>query len=209
MSLEVKVYNLEGKEQEALKLSEIIFGVKINTSVIHQVYTALLANAREPWADTKGKGEVRGGGKKPWKQKGTGRARHGSIRSPIWRGGGVVFGPKTDRNYLQKINQKMKQLAVRMCLSDKFNNDSFLVVENLPLDGKAKVLVNFRKALAGAGKTTIILTEKLEKDLLRAVKNVPKLSVQMAKDVNVVDLLHHEYVIVTKEALKVLENRLA
>lgn len=209
MSVEVKVYNLEGKEGATLKLKEAVFAVKIKASVVHQVYTALLANARQPWADTKGKGEVRGGGKKPWKQKGTGRARHGSTRSPIWKGGGVVFGPKTDRNYVQKINKKMNQLAVKMCLTDKVLSGQLVVVETLPQDGKSKTLSALRKALTGASRRAVVLTEKLDKNLLKAAKNLEDTKIQRAKDVNVMDLLHNKYVIVSKEALAVLEKRLA
>ena len=104
--LNAKVYNQTGKENGEVELTEAVFGVKPKVSVVHQVFVALRANAREPWADTKNKGEVRGGGRKPWKQKGTGRARHGSIRSPIWKGGGITFGPLSTRNYKQKINKR-------------------------------------------------------------------------------------------------------
>ena len=103
--LKVKVYNLEGKETEEVELSEEIFDVKIKDDLVHQAFVAHISNSRQVLADTKNKGEVRGGGKKPWKQKGTGRARHGSSRSPIWRGGGVTFGPTTERNYSKKIKR--------------------------------------------------------------------------------------------------------
>lgn len=206
--MEVKVYNQEGKEKETLELNEAVFDVKIKSTVVHQVYTALLANAREPWADSKNKGEVSGGGRKPWRQKGTGRARHGSIRSPLWRGGGVTFGPLSIRNYKQKINKKMNRLAVKMCLSDKVNNNQLVVVENLPQDGKSKSLSAARKVVAGAGKRTLILTAGLDKQLLQAVKNIPRLSVQRAQDVNVVNLLNNTFIIITPGGIKVLEKRL-
>src|SRR3989339_1860577 len=117
--MKTKFYNLVGKVVGDVELSDAIFDVKVKPTLVHAVYVAITNRARESWADTKGKGEVRGGGKKPWQQKGTGRARHGSIRSPIWKGGGVTFGPKTERNYDVKINLKEKQLALKMCLSDR------------------------------------------------------------------------------------------
>ncbi len=208
MPVLAKVYNQAGQEKENLAMNESIFGIKIKKSVVHQVYTALAANARQPWADSKNKGEVSGGGKKPWRQKGTGRARHGSIRSPLWKGGGVTFGPLSLRNYRQKINKKMNQLAVRMCLSDKVNSAQFLIVEALPQDGKSKTLANLRKVLPGSGRRALILTEKLDKELLKAVKNLPRTTVKIAKDLNVLDLLNNSFIITTLAGVKVLEKRL-
>src|SRR3989338_5705358 len=135
------LYNVQGEKTGDMELNDAVFGVKPKKSVVHQVYTALLANAREPWAHTKDKGDVRGGGKKPWRQKGTGRARHGSIRSPIWRGGGITFGPLNVRNYTKKVNKKMSQVAVRMCLTDKVNDARFIVLEALTPSGKTKEMV--------------------------------------------------------------------
>jgi len=114
--MKIKVYNLAGKETGEMEISDTVFGIKISQELVHQVFVQQTNNQREPWADTKNRGEVSGGGKKPWQQKGTGRARHGSIRSPIWKGGGVTFGPLTDRNYKTKINKKTRQAAIRMCL---------------------------------------------------------------------------------------------
>ncbi|MBT4120864.1 MAG: 50S ribosomal protein L4 [Candidatus Magasanikbacteria bacterium] len=204
----VKLYNKQGKETGTIDLNVDIFGVEVKKSVVHQVYTALTANARQPWAHTKDKSEVRGGGRKPWKQKGTGRARHGSIRSPLWVGGGVTFGPLKTRNYKQKINKKMNQLAVKMCLSDKAINDKFVVLEDMPTDGKAKEVAKLREALPGMGRTTIFLTPKVNEKVNLATRNIVKFDMQQAKDVNVVDLLNHQYVVITKKGLEVLENRL-
>ncbi len=204
----VKLYNNQGKETGTIDLNVDIFDVKIKKSVVHQVYTALTANARQPWADTKNKSEVRGGGRKPWKQKGTGRARHGSNRSPLWVGGGVTFGPLSIRNYKQKINKKMNQLAVKMCLSDKVASDKFVVLEGLPTDGKAKEIAKLREALPGMGRTTIFLTPNVNEKINLATRNIVKFDMQQAKDVNVVDLLNHQYVVITQKGLEVLENRL-
>lgn len=205
----VALYNIKGKEEGAIDLNDAVFGVKSKMAVIHQVYTALMANAREPWAHTKNKGEVRGGGKKPWKQKGTGRARHGSIRSPIWKGGGVTFGPLKYRNYKQKINQKMNQQAVRMCLSDKVLAKKFVVLEDLTSEGKTKAMAELRKALPGSNKTALWLVPKSDLMIKRSTRNIPYMDLQLASDVNVVDLLHHQYVVVTKAAVEILVKRLA
>lgn len=203
------VYNSAGQITGEIELAPAVFAIKPKPAVIHQVYVAQMANARAPWAHTKQRGEVRGGGKKPWKQKGTGRARHGSIRSPIWRGGGVVFGPRKIENYQQKVNQKMRQLAVRMCLSDKAGAQRLVVAESFPSQGKTKELAAWRSLLPGNGKSTILLSAADSQSLRRAAQNLSALAVQRAADVSVVDLLHHQYVIMTKESVAVLETRLA
>lgn len=205
----VKVYNQEGKENGSVELNDAIFAVVPKLSVVHQVYHAILANARQPWADTKDRGEVRGGGIKPWKQKGTGRARHGSIRSPLWVGGGVTFGPLTVRTYKQKINKKMNALAVRMCLSDKIADEKFIVIDDLNVEGKVKPVAALRNKLPGAGKTTVFLADEVNEKLNLATRNLKNLDMQQVKDVNVVDLLNHQYIIITKKGIDILEKRLA
>lgn len=205
----VSLYNIQGEKNGTIDLNDRVFGVKPKVSLIHQVYEALRANAREPWADTKNRGEVRGGGKKPWKQKGTGRARHGSIRSPIWRGGGITFGPLSIRNYKQKVNQKMKQQAVRMCLTDKAMTEQLVVVEGVAKDGKTKSMATLRKKLPGAGRKTLVIVPGGDEMVLRATRNIPTVSTMRAADVSVVDLLNHQYVVATKEAISLLEKRLA
>jgi len=203
-----KTYNQEGKELIAVDLNEAVFAVKPKMSLIHQVYVALRANEREPWADTKGKGEVRGGGKKPWKQKGTGRARHGSIRSPIWKGGGVVFGPRTVRNFKQKINKKMGQEAVRMCLTDKLADGKLFIIESLDFNGKTKAVSELLKNLS-INQKTLLLVDKMDESLKKAVKNISFLSLKKASDVNVTDLLNNKTVLISKEAVTNLGKRLA
>src|SRR3990167_5612152 len=132
--MKATVYNQEGKEVGAMELPARLFGVELNPDLVHQVMVAQLANARQILAHTKTRGEVRGGGRKPWKQKHTGRARHGSIRSPIWVGGGIVFGPRKDRNYHQKINKKVAKKALLMALSDKVANDKLVLLDSFKLD---------------------------------------------------------------------------
>lgn len=205
----VSLYNQSGKSTEEIQLNDAVFGVKSKDDVVHQVYVALQANARQPWADTKDKGEVRGGGRKPWKQKGTGRARHGSIRSPLWTGGGVTFGPLKIRNFKQKINKKTNRLAVRMCLSSKVNEEKFIVLDELKSDGKTKNFIKLREKLPGFKKTTLILLDKKDDMLMRATGNIQKLDVKSAKDVSVVDLLHHQYIILDKKGVSILEKRLS
>jgi large subunit ribosomal protein L4 len=202
-----KVYNLEGKDAGSIELADGVFAAKANDTLVHQVYLAIEANAREPWAHTKDRSEVRGGGKKPWKQKGTGRARHGSIRSPIWKGGGVTFGPTSDRNYKQKINRKMNRAAVKMCLSSKVLDEKFIVVEHFDITGKTKQAVDLLKALPGTGKSTLILSEKENENLNFATRNIGRTDMQRVQDVNVVDLLHHQYVIISRDGVKALEER--
>ena len=205
----VKLYNQEAKETGELELDDAVFSVRKKDEVIYQIYNAMMANSREPWAHAKDKSEVRGGGKKPWKQKGTGRARHGSNRSPLSVGGGVTFGPLKTRNYKQKIQKKMSQLAVRMSLSNKVKEDKFIVLEDLKSTGKTKEMVDLRKALPGVGKTTLLLVEGVDDKLNLATRNITRFDMQQAKDVNIVDLLHHQYVIITKKGIEILEKRLA
>ena len=207
--MKLPLYNNEGKKDGDTEVSDVVFGAAVNPAVIHQVYLALENNARQPWAHTKNRGEVRGGGKKPWKQKGTGRARHGSIRSPLWVGGGVTFGPLNTRNYKQKINKKMRRTAVRMCLSGKVLGNQMMVLKDSSFEGKTKKLYAFAMAMPGAGKSTLILTSGNNSDLTRATRNMPKVDVQRAEDVNVADLMHHQFIIATDAGVKTLEQRLA
>lgn len=203
----VAVYNSVGEKKTELALREDIFGLKPNSTLIHQVYVAMRANVRQPWAHTKMRGDVRGGGKKPWKQKGTGRARHGSIRSPLWRGGGITFGPLSERSYTQKINKKMKVGAVKMCLSDKLAHDHLVVVEAFDFKGKAQEVAKLRASLPGTGRSTMLIVSEFSPELTRAVQNVSAIDVVRAADVNVVDLLHHQYVIASTDAVTALEKR--
>lgn len=203
----VPVYNSAGEKKTEIELHPDIFNIVPNSSLIHQVYVALRANARQSWAHTKMRGDVRGGGKKPWKQKGTGRARHGSIRSPLWRGGGITFGPLSTRNYTQKINKQMKVGAVKACLSDKLLNDRIFAVESFDFNSRAQAASKFRTALPGNGRTTMFLVSETTSELLKAVNNLPSVDVVRAVDVNVVDLMHHQYVVASTDALEALEKR--
>lgn len=203
----VSVYNAQGKQDGQRELNDSIFAVPAKPDLIHQVYVALEANARQPWAHAKDKSEIRGGGKKPWKQKGTGRARHGSSRSPIWTGGGVTFGPLNTRNFGKKVNKKMNRSAVMMCLSDKVNSESMVALKGFESSGKTKEFATLRSVLPMNGKSTLLLVDGNDESLARASKNVPRVNMQQAKDVNVADLLHHQFVIATEGAIEALEKR--
>lgn len=205
--MKVKVYNLEGQETGDLEISDAIFNTQVKPAVVHEVYVAQMNNQREPWADTKNRGEVSGGGKKPWRQKGTGRARHGSIRSPIWKGGGVAFGPLSIRNYQTKINKKTRQAALRMCLSDKIKHQALFVVEHFNFtEPKTKILMTFLKKLPVGSKSVLILTEKNNPLVRRMVQNVPKVTAEIAPQVNVMDLVNKQLVVISKEGIEKLET---
>lgn len=207
------VYNLKGDKVKDIELSDRVFGVKIKPEVIHQVVVAQLSSARVAIADTKGKGEVRGGGKKPWRQKGTGRARHGSSRSPIWKGGGVVFGPKSARNFYLKVNKKQKQLALFMCLSDKVQDKTLAVIDKLELaSGKTKDLSLMLKDIKGKiaeiknGKKTLLIIDSNDKKLIKAAMNLKSINTISADSINCVDLLKYDTVLATEESIKKIDK---
>jgi len=205
--MKVKVYNLEGKATGEMNLSDSVFGVKAKPEVVHGVFTAQTNNQREPWADTKNKGEVRGGGKKPWPQKGTGRARHGSTRSPIWKGGGVTFGPLTIRNYKEKINKKTKRLALKMCLSDRVKNNALVVVEDFNFsEPKTKLFANFLKALPVKAKSFLLLTPGKNDMVLRMTKNLKSVNTVRAEDLSVMDVLSKPAVLISKAGVEMVEK---
>jgi len=205
----VAMYNSKGEAVKDLELSEAVFATPINKETVHQVFVAMRANARQPWADTKDRSEVSGGGRKPWKQKGTGRARHGSNRSPIWSGGGITFGPLSDRNYKQKINKKVRNLVTRMCLSDKVLDNKMLVLDKFDFEGKTKDMVTLSKKLVKeVRKTLVVLTDVNAQEAIKSLRNIKAFDIVRAEDVNVLDLLQHQYLLISEDGVKFLENRL-
>jgi len=211
--MKISVYNSIGDKTKDLEISQRIFGVKPKMDVIHQVVVAQQANARQVLADTKDKSEVRGGGKKPWRQKGTGRARHGSSRSPIWRGGGVTFGPTNDRNFTKGVNKKQKQLAMAMCLSDKVLNNSFLVLDKLELaSGKTNdlktLITNIKSKVADAksSKKFLLILDNNDALIFRAVKNLDKVDAIMSDSLNCVDILNHDAVLTSEKAVNQIDK---
>ncbi|MBT4349879.1 50S ribosomal protein L4 [bacterium] len=205
--IKVKLYDFAGKELGEEKLNADFFGVKVNPDLVQQVSVAQMANSRQVLAHTKGRAEVRGGGKKPWKQKGTGRARHGSTRSPIWIGGGITFGPTKQRNFSKQVNKKVKKAALSMVLSDKVAHDGLILVEsyNLP-EAKTKELSLALNKLPNKGKSTLVVTKSAEDNIVRASKNLPKVDTIQYSSLNIVDLMKHQYVLVSKELLSKVEK---
>lgn len=211
--IKIPVYNLNGEKTKDMEISQRLFGVKPKTEVIHQVVVAQSANVRQVLADTKDKSEVRGGGKKPWRQKGTGRARHGSIRSPLWRGGGVTFGPTSVRNFSKGVNKKQKQLALAMCLSDKVAGNSFLVFEKIELPtGKTKDLQNWianlktKTAAIENNKKFLLVLESNDQNLSRAVRNLDKVDIILADSLNCVDVLNHGAILTSEKAVQKIDQ---
>lgn len=204
--MKINVYNQEGKVQSEMDLNPKIFEVVAKDSVIHQVVVAMMANARQTLAHTKTKGEVRGGGKKPWAQKGTGRARQGSIRNPQWVGGGIAFGPRKDRNYKQKINKKMRQKAYFMCLSDKAASGNLVLVENLEAkDIKTKKMAEMMKKLP-VGKKTLLALPSLDEKIVNSAKNIPWLETMLVNNLNALEVLKYKYLLMPVESIKKIEE---
>ncbi len=202
----VSVYNVEGKTVGEIELSAVVFGVVPDAALVHQVVVAQQANARRAIASTKTKGEVRGGGKKPWKQKGTGRARQGSTRSPQWVGGGIVFGPSNERNFSVKINRKTKKRAMQMILSDKVISNQLVVLESIKTDApKTKMIVEMMKRLP-VGKNTLMVAPASQPLLLRMIRNIPHVKLVTANTLNVKDVLHYHSLVLLKDAVPVVEK---
>ena len=201
--LKTKVYNSEGKENGEIKLDPKVFDIEVNPVVVQQVVEAYLANKRQVLAHTKVMSEVRGGGKKPWKQKGTGRARHGSSRSPIWKGGGVTFGPRKNRNFTKKINKKVKVKALFMVLSDKLKNDKLMVLEEIKLENrKTKGLLNIVKNIKLDNKKLVIGLEKKNVNIQDSAKNIESIKAMAVDSFNIYTLLKYEYLVLTKAAIE-------
>ncbi|PIW36861.1 MAG: 50S ribosomal protein L4 [Candidatus Kerfeldbacteria bacterium CG15_BIG_FIL_POST_REV_8_21_14_020_45_12] len=206
--LQVPVYNLKGEETGKLELSESVFAVKAQPVLVQSVARAMRANAASPFANTKGRAEKRGGGRKPWRQKGTGRARHGSSRSPIWRGGGVTFGPTSARNQEMKINKKEKRSALAMMLSDKVTEQMLVVVESWDdLEGKTSQLVDFLNVMPTKGRSVLVASGEKNDKLIRAANNIQRIDTSMATSLNVFSLLNKQYLVIDAAGIKVLTEQ--
>ena len=200
------VYNQKGEEMGEIELPESIFGVKLNTNLLHQVAISQMSNRRQSNAHTKDRGAVRGGGRKPWRQKGTGRARHGSIRSPIWIGGGVTFGPTNEKNYKKIIPKKIKRKALFMVLTEKLKSNTLIVVDDINLSSiKTKEMFQiintlFKNLNLKKGKTFIALPEYNE-NIIKSARNITDLKTIQAKDLNALDLLNTKYLIMLQKSI--------
>jgi len=204
--IKAKIYNLEGIETGEMELPEGIFGVEMKDDLVHQAFVAQVSNSRQVLADTKDRGEVRGGGKKPWKQKGTGRSRHGSSRSPIWKGGGVTFGPTSDRNYSKKINKKMKTKALFMVLSSKARDNEMIVLDDAKLEKvSTKTMSGALKKLPVKGKVLFSLSRKNDQ-VFKSIKNIPNVSMIASDSLNVADLLKNKTFVIDKKGIEMIEK---
>ncbi|MEN9524215.1 MAG: hypothetical protein RL536_284 [Candidatus Parcubacteria bacterium] len=218
--MESIIYNQDGKATGKIKLSESVFGVAWNADLVHEIVRLMNSNSRRPIAHTKMRGDVRGGGKKPWQQKGTGRARHGSIRSPIWVGGGVAHGPRNDKNFERKINKKAKAQALYSILSRKLKDGEILFVDSMnipaPKSKEAKNIISslskvkgFEKLRTKSTNAAIIALDKKTEALSKSFRNFANVSVEEFRNINPVSILNHSYLIVTNPevSLKLLSGK--
>lgn len=215
--MDAKIYNIQGKEAGKITLPENIFGLPWNADLVHQVVTSMQANARQPWAHTKTRGEVRGGGKKPWQQKGTGRARHGSTRSPIWVGGGIAHGPRNDKSYTKKITQQMRQKALLVTLSRKYKDGELIFIDTLEMkEPKSKAAKGVMTALAGqfvglnkAKNAALIALPVVHKPTVKSFGNFGNVEVTEVRNLNPVSVMGVKYLVITdpKSALETLGKK--
>lgn len=220
--METNVYNQSGKEAGTIKLPEQVFGLAWNADLVHQVVESIRANMRGPVAHTKDRGDVRGGGKKPWRRKGTGRARHGSIRSPLWRGGGVAHGPRNEKVYAKKINKKMRAKALYTVLSEKLRSGEIIFVDEFnftqPKTKEAKGMITALSAIKGCEKlstkrknTALIALPGRSQAAERSFRNFSNMEVVQTKDLNPYAVLSHKYLVIAgpDESVKTLAARMA
>lgn len=207
--MDTKLYNQTGEVIGKVTLEPKVFGVKPNRGLIEQAVVTQLANARVAISHTKTKGEVRGGGKKPWKQKGTGRARHGSIRGPQWKGGGIVHGPRSNRNYSMKMNVQSKRKALLMSLSDKAMADRLVVVDKIALEkAKTKSFAAVMSKLPKQ-KTSLVILPVTDQTLIRSGRNIPGVTFIRADSLNVLDVVKSQQLVVLQPALDKISSTYA
>lgn len=218
--MDATVYNSKGKETGKVKLPENVFAAKWNSDLVHQVVVAMQANARIPWAHTKDRSEVSGTTRKPWRQKGTGNARHGSRRSPIWAGGGVAFGPRNEKSYKQKINKKMRVKALYSVLSKKFAEGEVLFVDEItyaePKTKEAKATMEALSKIEGfetlsskKKNSALIATVQSDESTVKSLRNIGSVGLEEVRNLNPVDILKYKHLIITggEEAVKQLQSR--
>ncbi len=220
--MDAKIYNIKGKESGSIKLPEKLFNLRWNSDLVHQVSTSLASNIRKAVAHTKTRGEVRGGGKKPWQQKGTGQARHGSTRSPIWRHGGITHGPRADKNFERKVSKSMKTKALYTILSRKFRDGEVLFIDSINFSApKTKIakqtfvdmssIKGFEKLMTKKNNSAVIALAKKSKEVEQAVSNLGNFEVMEARNLHPLALLKYKYVIIENPevALKVMPKQSA
>lgn len=220
--METTIYTKEGKKKGTITLPEEVFGVKWNPDLVHQVVSSIETSSRTPVAHTKDRGDVRGGGKKPWQQKGTGRARHGSRRSPIWVGGGVAHGPRNDKNFARKVNKKAKDAAIASVLSAKFRDGELVFVDSLSLSTpKTKDAISTLKSLgtiSGLEKlaskkvnAALIATAAKDDNVSKSFRNIGSVSVSEVRSMNISDLLRYKYLVIEnpEKSVEIIKSRLS
>jgi large subunit ribosomal protein L4 len=194
------------KEDIKTSLPKEIFDVPMNSDLLHQVVVSQMANRRVAISHTKDRSEVRGGGAKPWRQKGTGRARHGSRRSPIWIGGGVTHGPTNERNFKKRLPKNIKKKALFIALSEKLRNDLIIIVDSFDINEiKTKKVIEMLNNL-GIKESCLIVLPKIDSNMILSTRNIPKVNTIQAKDINCLDILSSKYLLIDKEGLKVIEE---
>jgi large subunit ribosomal protein L4 len=209
--MKVPVYNQQAESVGEIELKSNIFEVKPSLHLMAESVRVQMSNARKGLAHTKTRGEVSGGGKKPWKQKGTGRARAGSTRGPIWRHGGVALGPRSERNWSLKINKKAKSKALFMSLSDKVKDGKFIVIDAIALETPktkefVKIFATFKDKIKGFGKKPLMVLPKKDDSLVRASRNLQAINHTLATSLNIVDILNADTLVVLKDSLAVIEK---
>lgn len=204
--MQADLYNKTAKKTGTVQVPDRLFARGWNADLVHQALRVQTANRRRLLAHTKDRGEVRGGGVKPWRQKGTGRARHGSIRSPLWSGGGVTFGPTKERKFALRINKKMRQGAILSALSEKFKDGEIKIVDSLELPlPKTKALQDILRNFDESA-SILIIAKPENRNVHRAVRNIPKAKALDARSLNVYDILRYKYILLEKEAIEEIEK---
>ena len=210
--MKTDVYNLKNEVVGTMELPAEVFGTKWNAALVQQVLEAQIANARSPWAHVRDRSEVSGGGKKPWRQKGTGRARHGSTRSPIWVGGGKAHGPRNDKDYSQKVNKKMKRVALFSVLSKKAKDGEVKVFDSLTLEApKTKNVATALKMVLSPKKgdkrfDVLLVSDNANKNLFRATSNLQKTKTIEAGSLNIYDIMNHKNLFIDKSVVETIEK---
>lgn len=209
----IRVYNLSGEPVGNMEVDDSVFNAKLNEDLLHQVVVGYQSNRRGVFAHTKTRGEVRGGGKKPWRQKGTGRARHGSIRSPLWRGGGITFGPRWNGNFEVKINKKIKNKALCMILTDKVKSNEMVAVDKLSVaEPRTKIVASALKLLlekvVGKKSGKVLIVADADRNLKLACRNLKDTALVAGKDLNVLEAAKSGSLVIDKNTLQILEKRL-
>jgi large subunit ribosomal protein L4 len=205
----LSLLDMKGKEAGSLELKPEVFEVPFNQGLVHQIFVGLMANKRRGTASTKTRGEIRGGGKKPYRQKGTGMARHGTKTSPIFRGGGITFGPRP-RSYNQSLPKKMRHGAMRSVLSQRLRDEALTGISELDMsEYKTRAMIEFFEAIKVDTRKTLLVLAEPNKFVEKSASNIPALNVAHAKTVNLIDLLKHDRVVATKEALEQIQEALS